>query len=78
MSTIAAVFFLLPYEMAKRSNVFFCAVNLAWALRNFILLSICQAGECPEKQTGLYLYLVASIIIMICALFPDIKLKDEK
>ena len=77
-SVIAALFFILPYPMAKRANLFFCAFNLAWALRNFILFSICHAGECPVKRAGLYIVLTCSIVIMIASLFPDIKLQDEK
>jgi hypothetical protein len=77
-SVIAALFFMLPYPMAKRANLFFCAFNVAWALRNFILFSICHAGECPQKRAGLYIVLTCSIVMMIASFFPDIKLKDEK
>jgi hypothetical protein len=78
LSIIAAVFFLAPYVMAKRANLFFCAFNLAWSIRNFIIVSLCRAGECPEKQTGLYLLLIAASLMMFSALFPDIKLKKEE
>jgi len=78
MSCIAAVFFMVPRLMAKRANIFFCAFNLAWAFRNFLLISMCRGGECPQKQTGIYMLLIAAVIIMLAALFPDIKLKEEK
>jgi hypothetical protein len=76
-SFIAAIFFLIPPLMAKRANVFVCTLNIAWAVRNFILLSICRAGECPQKQHGIYLLLVASLIMMAASLFPDVTLKQE-
>src|ERR1700753_338110 len=55
LSCFAAAFFLLPKVLAKRSNLFVCAFNTAWAIRNYILVSACFLGECPVKQIGLYL-----------------------
>src|SRR5688572_6072220 len=46
----AIVFFLIPAVWAKRINIFLAALNLAWAIRNFILFSLCEAGECPDKK----------------------------
>lgn len=77
LSAIAVVFYLIPTAMAKRFNIFFCAFSLAWTLRNFIIVSTCRAGECPEKQYGLYLYCLAAVLMMVAALTPDIKLKEE-
>ena len=71
----AAVCFLLPKIWAKRTNLFVCAFNAAWAVRNYILVSACYMGECPEKQTGLYLLLVASAFMLVAALFPRLELK---
>jgi hypothetical protein len=78
ISSIAAIFFIIPPLMAKRANVFVCTLNMAWAIRNFILLSICRTGECPEKQHGIYLLLVASLIMMAASLFPDVTIKQER
>lgn len=74
---IAAVAFLSQSVMAKRINIFLCSFNLAWSFRNFVIISTCRAGECPEKKLGLYLLIIASVIMMLAALFPDVKLKDE-
>jgi hypothetical protein len=73
----SALLFLLPYVWAKRTNLFFTAINLSWAVRNFIVLSACQAGECPEKQIALYLILVASAVILLMALLPKIKVNAK-
>jgi hypothetical protein len=75
---IAAILFIVPTVMAKRTNLFFCGFNIAWCLRNFVVISSCRAGECPEKMHGLYLLVIASIIMLIASFFPDIKLKEEK
>lgn len=51
VSGVAAILFLIPSVMAKRANLFFCAFNVAWGLRNFVIVSTCRAGECPEKKS---------------------------
>lgn len=63
-------FSLLPKIWAKRFNLLVVALNLAWAFRNFVLISQCRAGECPEKQAGLYLMMLASVLMLVAALFP--------
>ena len=72
------VFHFIPRLWAKRWNLLVVALNIAWAVRNVIIISMCRDGECPEKQTGLYLVILASAIMLAAALFPDIKLKEEK
>jgi len=69
---------LLPKLWAKRINLLFTAMNLAWAIRNYFLISACQGGDCPEKQAGLFLMLIASLLMLASSLFPDIKLPAEK
>ena len=68
---IALILFVIPHLGAKRANLFFCAANLGWAFRNFIVLATCYAGECPQKQAGLYLLQVAAIIMLLAAVLPD-------
>ena len=70
-------FTLVPRVWAKRANLLVVALNLGWAIRNFFILSKCEAGICPEKQLGLYLLLATSILMFLSALFPDMKLKEK-
>jgi hypothetical protein len=70
--------FLLPYIWAKRSNIFLCAFNIAWACRNYILLSKCYGGDCPVIKPGLYLLLLASAIMLAMSFIPDVKVAEEK
>jgi hypothetical protein len=58
----------------KRANLLITALNLGWAIRNYFIISACLGGDCPVKKTGIYLMLLASILMMISALFPDMKL----
>lgn len=71
-------FHLLPKVWAKRWNLLIVGLNIAWAVRNFFIISACRDGECPEKQIGLYLVLISSFLLMVSAMFPDIKLTEEK
>jgi hypothetical protein len=71
-------FTLTPRLWAKRANLLIIALNLGWAIRNFTIISRCEAGECPVRKVGLILAFVASIVITISALFPDMKLNEEK
>src|ERR1051326_8515928 len=77
LSAINLIFFAIPKIWAKRVNVFVAAINFAWAIRNYLLLTTCQAGECPEKKTGLYLLLITSLIILLMTFLPKIKIEDE-
>lgn len=77
LCVVMILFFALPKTWAKRTNFFIAAINLAWAIRNFILLSGCQAGECPEKKAGLYLELFVSAAILAMSLLPKMKADDE-
>ena len=72
------IFHFIPRLWAKRSNLLVVALNIAWAIRNYFIISMCREGDCPEKQIGLWLVLLASVLILIAALFPDIQLKEEK
>jgi hypothetical protein len=78
LSFFYIVFHLIPKVWAKRWNLLVVGLNIAWAIRNYFLISTCREGECPEKQIGLYLVMAASVLLMISALFPDVKLTEEK
>lgn len=71
------IFHFIPRVWAKRWNILIVALNIAWAVRNYFIISMCREGECPEKQTGLWLVLIASALMLFAALFPDIKLNEE-
>ncbi len=78
LSFFFIIFHFISKIWAKRWNLLIVALNLAWVVRNYFIISTCRDGECPEKQIGLYLVLVASLLMLISALFPDVKLTEEK
>ncbi len=78
MCSIAILLFLVPRIWAKRANFFFSGFNLAWAFRNFIMLSTCYAGDCPDRQPAFFLYFIAAILQLIMAFIPSLELKNKK
>ena len=79
---IMAVFFLaftlIQKIWAKRANLLVTALNLGWAVRNYFIISGCEAGDCPVKKISLYLVLISSVLMLLSALFPDMTLRKAK
>jgi hypothetical protein len=71
------LFTLIPKIWAKSFNLGVTALNLAWAIRNFIIVTTCSGGECPEKELGIILVLLASVLMLMAALFPDVRQNGE-
>ncbi len=76
--SISLLLFLIPNVWAKRINIFIAAMNLAWAIRNYLLVTTCYLGDCPEKRIGIYLLLLVSVTILMMTFLPKIKLPAEK
>ena len=74
---IAIIFFLVftitPKVWAKRSNLLVGALNMAWAIRNYFIISLCRGGDCPEKKIAIYLVVIASVLVLLSCLLPDYK-----
>ena len=67
------VFSLLPRAWAKRANLLVAALNMAWAIRNYFLVTTCRGGDCPEKHIAIYLILLTSLLMLAASMFPDLK-----
>ena len=76
LSGIYILFMLIPKVWTKRANLLVCGFNIAWSIRNFIVVSSCYMGECPEKKFGLYLIVISSALMMLSSCFPDMQLKE--
>lgn len=72
------LFNFIPRVWAKRSNLLVVALNLAWAIRNYMIISSCHMGECPEKRVSIYILLFSSILLLVSALFPDVNISKVK
>lgn len=75
MSVINIAMFLIPAIWSKRTNVFIASFNLAWAVRNYLLLSSCMMGECPVKKPALFVLVGLSAVIMIMTLLPKMEVR---
>jgi len=71
-------FSLMPRIWAKQWNLLISAMNIAWMVRNFFALAVCSGGLCPERLTGIWLVMITSLIMLVSAFFPDIRLKTTK
>jgi uncharacterized protein (DUF952 family) len=79
---IAAAFFIV-FSMAarvwaKRANLLVVAVNLAWALRNYFIITMCRGGVCPDKHVAIYAILILSFVMLAAALLPDLKIESPR
>lgn len=75
---IAVIFYLLPKVWAKRWNLLVCVIILAFAIRSFIVFSQCYRGICPERQPGIWLMLGSAVVMMLCALLPDLSVTQDR
>jgi hypothetical protein len=62
---------------AKRTCIFFAAFNTGYLIKTYVLFTSCYNTICPQKQYGLYLLILSSVILMIVSVFPNMKLKNE-
>lgn len=74
---IMMVLFAVPAIWSKRTNVFLAAINLAWAFRNYLLVSACMMGECPEKKPALFALVGLALVIQVMALLPKIEMQRK-
>jgi hypothetical protein len=74
----AFVLMYLPKVWAKRTNLFLCAVTVGYAIKTYILFTSCYNAYCPEKRGGIFLMLFSTVVMLIAAFFPDLKIKDKK
>jgi hypothetical protein len=77
LSVIAIIFFITPKVWAKRSNIFLVTFNMAWSVRNFVLVTHCELGECPEKRWGIYALMLLSTILLLMALLPKMDVENK-
>lgn len=77
VGTVSMVFFALPYIWAKRFNLVFAALLLSWSFRNYLILSTCHMGECPQKQWALYACIVLSAVILVMTFLPKMDVSQK-
>jgi len=58
-----------------RTAFFISAFNIAWAVRNFMVIPACSGGTCPEKHTALFVILIGSILLLLLTSLIGVKSK---
>ena len=76
-SVVSIVLFLVPRLWAKRFNLLSGTLCLAFGIRCYFVFTGCYKGICPEKQPGIFLVVIAPLVITLCAILPDMKVKSE-
>lgn len=76
-SIVTSLLFLLPKIWAKRTNLFITGILTAYAVKTYIMYTSCYNAYCPEKQVGIYLVVVLSILQFVMSLFPDVKIQQN-
>jgi len=71
LCTLCVVFLWVRKAWSLRAAFFISAINIAWAARNFFIISACQGGVCPQKQPALYIVAVSSILLTLLILFAE-------
>jgi hypothetical protein len=78
LCSFSVILFLVPRIWAKRANILLSALIFAFSLKSYILFTACYRGTCPDKRPGIFLMLLAAVIMVLAAIFPDIRLKENK
>jgi hypothetical protein len=68
---------LIPRLWARRVNIFVATINFAWMIRNFLVLSRCEAGDCPEKKTALIVFMAACLAMLVGAVTTPANLESS-
>lgn len=77
-AALSALLILIKRIWAKRFHLFLSALFVGYAIKTYTLYTSCYNAYCPQKQFGIYLMLVSTIIILIASVIPKMELKVTK
>ena len=76
LATLSFLLTALPYTAAKRTNMFICALLVAYSIRTYVVFTGALFEGEIVKLAGIYLVNVLSIFLVVCSVFPYLK-KEE-
>lgn len=76
IAVIVFSFMWLPKIWAKRANIFITALGVGYAVKTYILYTSCYNAYCPEKKAGIFLMMLSTVLMLIAAMFPNVKLEE--
>ena len=77
LGIVSAILFVIPTVGAKRTNFLIAAINFAWSIKNYIVMTACLYGDCPDKKAGIFLQFAVSLVILVMTFLPKIDLSKE-
>ncbi|HEY5369465.1 MAG TPA: hypothetical protein VIJ75_10760 [Hanamia sp.] len=76
-AVVSAILILSNKVWAKRTIIFIAAFNLGYMIRTYILYTSCYRAYCPQKQYGLYLLILSSVLLLAVSFAPNLKVIEE-
>jgi hypothetical protein len=76
-AVLAIVLFIIPRIWAKRLNILITVLTVSFAIKSYLLFTSCYHGNCPGKKEGIFIILIAPVIMVLASVLPDLKLKEE-
>ena len=77
LASISLVFTLMQSVVAKRVNMFLCALLVAYTLRTYVIFTGSLFDGEVTKLAGIYLIVFLSFVMVFCSIFPSLKEEEE-
>lgn len=77
LSAMYLLFLLINKDWTKKATLFVAAFNMAWSIRNLLIISTCHGGECPVRQPALYFVVLGSILMLVAAMLAKTVVKVD-
>ncbi|MEO5650732.1 MAG: hypothetical protein ABIR03_12515 [Ginsengibacter sp.] len=78
MAVVSAIMIVTNKVWAKRVHILLSAINIAYLIKTYVLFTTCYATICPQKEYGLYVLIVSSVVLMITSILPDMKILETE
>jgi hypothetical protein len=77
LCSLMAILFLIPKVWAKLITILLATLQLAWMIRNYILLTTSFIGEVPDKTWVLQSLIPLSLVIILMSFLSRAPLKSS-
>ncbi len=78
VAVCSLILILLDKIWAKRTLLFFAALNIGYLIKTYVLFASCYSGLCPQKQYGLYLLIFSCLLLLVVSVFPNMKVQEDE
>lgn len=75
--SISLLFTLMQSVVAKRVNMFLCALLVAYTLRTYVIFTGSLFDGEVTKLAGIYLIVILSFVLVFCSVFPSLKSEEK-